>query len=89
MKPAKPPSARTVTVPAAAPAADQKNPGKPAPASLVPEPLPMPNERDLDVNMTPETPDAVMTQASKDLKHGMKDTSKGPEMDATYAKQKR
>ena len=49
----------------------------------------MPNERDLDVNMTPETPDAVMTQASKDLKHGMKDTSKGPEMDATYAKQKR
>ena len=51
--------------------------------------MPMPNERDLDVNMTPETPDAVMTQASKDLKHGMKDTSKGPEMDATYAKQKR
>ena len=89
MKPAKSPSARTVTVPAAPPAADQKNPGRATPASLVSEPLPMPNERDQDVNMTPETPDPAMTQASKDVKRGVKDTSKGPEMDATYAKQKR
>ena len=49
----------------------------------------MPNERDQDVDMTPDKPDAAMTQASKDTKRGVKDTSKGPEMDATYAKQKR
>ena len=49
----------------------------------------MPNERDQDLDMTPETPDPAMTQASKDVKRGVKDTSKSPEMDAAYAKQKR
>ena len=39
--------------------------------------------------MTPEMPDPVITQASKDVRRGVKDTSKGPEMDAAYAKQKR
>ena len=73
----------------ATPAADQKNSGGVTPASLVSEPLPTPNERDQDVDMTPDAPDAVMTQASKDIKRGVKDTSKGPEMNAAYAKQKR
>lgn len=49
----------------------------------------MPHERDQDLDMTPETPDAAMVQASKDVEHGVKDTSKGPEMNAAYAKQKR
>lgn len=49
----------------------------------------MPNERDQDLDMTPEMPDPVITQASKDVRRGVKDTSKGPEMDAAYAKQKR
>ena len=39
--------------------------------------------------MTPEAPNAVVKQASKDIKRGVKDTSNGPELNAAYAKQKR
>ena len=34
--------------------------------------------------MTNSHPDPVMEQAAKDLKDGLKDTSKAPEMDKTY-----
>ena len=48
--------------------------------------LAMPHERDQQTDMTPEKPAAEMKQASRDLKNGLKDTSKGTEMDQTYKK---
>lgn len=48
--------------------------------------LAMPHERDQQTDMTPEKPAAEMKQASRDLKNGLKDTSKGTEMDQTYQK---
>ena len=48
--------------------------------------LAMPHERDQQTDMTPEKPAAEMKQASRDLQNGLKDTSKGTEMDQTYKK---
>ena len=48
--------------------------------------LAMPHERDQQTDMTPEKPAAEMKQASRDLQNGLKDTSKGAEMDQTYDK---
>ena len=50
--------------------------------------LRMPNERDESTDMTADAPDAVVVQARKDLKRGIEDTSKGPEMNQTYKKLK-
>ena len=50
--------------------------------------LSLPHERDQSTDMTPETKDPVVEQASKDVKRGLQDTSKGPEMDKAYDKLK-
>ena len=50
--------------------------------------LAMPHERDQSTDMTPEANDPVIEQAARDVKRGMKDTSKGPEMDKAYDKLK-
>lgn len=78
-----------------------KSPPSPAPSSspskdthsqpgLLPanDDLHLPHERDQSVDMTPDVVDPKVAQASKDLKHGLKDTSKGPEMDRAYDKLK-
>ena len=46
--------------------------------------LELPRDRDEAKDMTNSHPDPVMEQAAKDLKDGLKDTSKAPEMDKTY-----
>ncbi|MBA3594191.1 MAG: hypothetical protein H0W47_10400 [Polaromonas sp.] len=51
--------------------------------------LALPHERDQSVGMTDDTPDPQVAQASKDLRRGLKDTGKGPAMDAAYDKLKR
>ncbi len=78
MKPAKsppgPPSAQgTPPQPGLLPASDDLN---------------LPHERDQSTDMTPDANDPVIEQASKDLQRGLKDTSKGPEMDKAYDKLK-
>lgn len=60
--------------------------GAPQPVS---EALPLPHERDQDVEMTPECPDPTMQQASRDNQRGLQDTSKGAELDKAYGKLKR
>lgn len=50
--------------------------------------LELPHERDQAADMTSSEPSADVAQASRDLKQGRKDTSKGPEMDTAYQKQK-
>ena len=51
--------------------------------------LELPNDRDQAVDMTGGQNSALIEQAARDLDAGMKDTSKAPEMDRTYKKQKR
>ena len=48
--------------------------------------LAMPHERDQQTDMTRDKPASEIRQASRDLKNGVKDTSKGPEMDQAYKK---
>ncbi|MDO9403732.1 MAG: hypothetical protein Q7T87_06865 [Polaromonas sp.] len=50
--------------------------------------LQMPHERDQSTDMTPGKPSAEVQQAGKDVKKGLQDTSKHPEMDTAYKKQK-
>jgi hypothetical protein len=50
--------------------------------------LKMPNERDESVAMTLDEPDPVMEQAAVDVARGLKDTSKGAEMNRAYSKLK-
>ena len=81
MKPAKSPSVITPTVPASVKNGEiSASPDTPQPTEI----LPMPHERDQDVNMTPVEISPVVEQAAKDIKRGLKDTSNAPEMDATY-----
>lgn len=51
--------------------------------------LELPNDRDQSVDMTGDQHSALIEQAARDLDAGIKDTSKAPEMDRTYKKQKR
>jgi hypothetical protein len=51
--------------------------------------LALPHERDQSVCMTGDAPDPQVEQASKDLGRGLKDTGKGPPLDAAYDKLKR
>jgi hypothetical protein len=46
--------------------------------------LALPHERDQSTDMTPAKPDPTIRQAGRDLDRGLKDTSKGPEMDRAY-----
>jgi hypothetical protein len=48
----------------------------------------LPNERDQSIDMTLEAVDPVVEQAARDVRRGLQDTSKGPEMDAAYDKLK-
>ena len=48
--------------------------------------LELPRDRDEAKDMTSSHPDPMIEQAAKDLKDGLKDTSKAPEMDKTYKK---
>ena len=50
--------------------------------------LELPNDRDQSVDMTGGQHSALIEQAARDLDAGIKDTSKAPEMDRTYKKQK-
>ena len=48
--------------------------------------LSLPHERDQSTNMTADAPDAVVQQAQRDVKRGLQDTSKAPEMNRAYSK---
>ena len=48
----------------------------------------MPHERDQSVDMTGGIQSKEVQQAAKDIKNGLKDTSRAPEADAAYQKQK-
>ena len=50
--------------------------------------LQMPNERDESVDMTPDAPDPMIEQAAIDVSRGLKDTSKGEELNRAYKKLK-
>jgi hypothetical protein len=46
----------------------------------------LPHERDQAVDMTNAKPNPVVEQADRDVKRGIKDTSKSVEMDRAYKK---
>jgi hypothetical protein len=48
--------------------------------------LELPHERDQAVDMTNAKPNPVVEQAGRDVKRGVKDTSKSVEMDRAYKK---
>lgn len=48
--------------------------------------LELPHERDQALDMTASTPSPVVEQAARDVGRGLKDTSKGPEIDKVYKK---
>lgn len=50
--------------------------------------LELPSDRDQAVDMTGGQNSALIEQAAQDIDAGMEDTSKAPEMDRTYKKQK-
>lgn len=50
--------------------------------------LELPRDRDEAVDMTSGQPSPLMEQAAKDIENGLKDTSKQPEMNQTYEKQR-
>ena len=56
--------------------------------SSVEETLELPHERDQAVDMTSAENSPVIEQAAHDIGKGLRDTSKAPEMDRTYKKQK-
>ena len=93
-KPAPPPpstpdhAATGKGMPAKTPLAQRSRPGKhatPADAS-VESSLSMPHERDQALDMTSDANDPQVEQAARDVKQGVKDTSKAPEMDQAYKK---
>lgn len=48
----------------------------------------LPHQRDQSTDMTDGKPDAVIGQAKRDLSSDKQDTSKAPEMNRSYQKQK-
>lgn len=50
--------------------------------------LSLPHERDQSIDMTAGVPNAVVRQAQRDVKRGLQDTSKAPEMNRAYNKLK-
>jgi hypothetical protein len=49
----------------------------------------MPHEHDQHVGSTGGTPSAAVQQGAKDLKRGLQDTSRAPEANRAYQKQKK
>jgi hypothetical protein len=54
--------------------------------SAVEASLELPHDRDQAVDMTNDKPNPVVKQAGRDVKRGVKDTSKSVEMDRAYKK---
>lgn len=77
-------------MPAKSPQLEISRPGRPStPRDNAAEAsLELPHERDQATDMTAEGVSPLVEQAAKDLQHGLKDTSKGPEMDNAYKKLK-
>jgi hypothetical protein len=50
--------------------------------------LSLPHERDESTDMTADAPDPTVLQAQQDVKRGLQDTSKAPEMNRAYSKLK-
>lgn len=50
--------------------------------------LSLPHERDQSTDMTSDKPQQAIKQAKRDIDTGKQDTSKAPEMNRTYQKQK-
>lgn len=50
--------------------------------------LSLPHERDQSSHMTDGVPSGKVRQAAKDVERGLQDTSKAPEMDRAYKKQR-
>lgn len=75
-------------MPARDPRAQRSRPGQADTAQddAVEASLELPHERDQAVDMTNATPNPVVEQAGRDLKRGVKDTSKSVEMDRAYKK---
>lgn len=77
-------------MPAKEPQAQRSLPGKHETPedSSVKHSLELPNDRDQAVDMTSHQTSPEIVQAAKDNDNGLKDTSKAPEMDKAYKKQK-
>ncbi len=75
-------------MPKKTPLAQRSRPGKHAtPADVSAESsLSLPHERDQALDMTSDANNPQVEQAARDVKRGVKDTSKAPEMDQTYRK---
>jgi hypothetical protein len=75
-------------MPAKAPREQRSRPEQPdSPKdSAVEASLELPHERDQAVDMTNAQPNPVVEQAGRDVKRGVKDTSKSVEMDRAYKK---
>lgn len=67
--------------------AKEGNPSMPHDAAAD-EKLKMPHERDESVDMTTANPDPVIEQAAADVERGLRDTSKGEELNSAYKKLK-
>ena len=63
---------------------------RPRPGGMVRAPgdMPLPHERDEKHGMTGGVASPEVQQAHRDVERGLQDTSKSPEMDRTYQKQK-
>lgn len=75
-------------MPAKTPLAQRSRPGKQTTQadSSVESSLALPHERDQSADMTSDATSPEVEQAARDLKKGIKDTSKAPEMDQAYKK---
>ena len=84
--PGTPPSGKGM--PAKDPRAQRSRPGKQDTLKdgAVESSLELPHERDQAVDMTNAKPNPVVEQAGRDVKRGVKDTSKSVEMDRAYKK---
>jgi hypothetical protein len=78
-------------MPAKSPQPQTAQPGEPGTVKdgSVENSLELPHERDQASDMTSGQSNPLMEQAAKDIKDGRKDTSKQPEMNQAYQKQKR
>ena len=77
-------------MPEKTPLAQRSRPGKlttPADSSAEAS-LALPHERDQSTDMTSQPASPEVVQGARDLKKGIKDTSKAPEMDKAYKKLK-
>lgn len=75
-------------MPAKNPRAQRSRPGKQDTLKdgAVESSLELPHERDQAVDMTNAKPHPVIEQAGNDVARGLKDTSKGAELDRAYKK---